>query len=201
MSVYNDKNISLKDIALTQFELAREIPAALELIANKPQNLDIQTRMLIIRINAALHNFKSMEKITIAIGIDFLAFLNPMLNFLHGAKRKNLDVFSFDPASVTKQNKITTELSSFIKKENIFSSDAKMISSAIKQKSFLIALLGPQSLNPARECLDAFSMGKQGLLLIHNYAIEKSPSHHLYAVERGLRIIEQPDGSGECFCV
>ena len=26
MSVYNDKNISLKDIALTQFELAREIP-------------------------------------------------------------------------------------------------------------------------------------------------------------------------------
>ena len=201
MSVYNDKNISLKDIALTQFELAREIPAALELIANKPHNLDIQTRMLIIRINAALHNFKSMEKITIAIGIDFLAFLNPMLNFLHGANRKNLDVFSFDPASVTKQNKITTELSSFIKKENIFSSDGEIVSSAIKQKSFLIALLGPQSLNPARECLDAFSMGKQGLLLIHNYAIEKSPSHHLYAVERGLRIIEQPDGSGECFCV
>ena len=201
MSVYNDKNISLKDIALTQFELAREIPAALELIANKPHNLDIQTRMLIIRINAALHNFKSMEKITIALGIDFLAFLNPMLNFLHGDKRKNLDVFSFDPASVTKQNKITTELSSFIKKENIFSSDGEIVSSAIKQKSFLIALLGPQSLNPARECLDAFSMGKQGLLLIHNYAIEKSPSHHLYAVERGLRIIEQPDGSGECFCI
>ena len=201
MSVYNDKHISLKDIALTQFELAREIPAALELIANKPQNLDIQTRMLIIRINAALHNLKSIEKITIAIGIDFLAFLNPMLNFLHGTKRKNLDIFSFDPTSVTKQNKITAELSPFIKKENIYASDAEIVSSAIKQKSFLIALLGPQSLNPAKECIDAFSMGKQGLLLIHNYAIEKSPSHHLYAVERGLRIIEQPDGSGECFCV
>ena len=90
MSVYNDKHISLKDIALTQFELAREIPAALELIASKPHNLDIQTRMLIIRINAALHNLKSMEKITIAIGIDFLAFLNPMLNFLHGIKEKIL---------------------------------------------------------------------------------------------------------------
>ena len=201
MSVYNDKHISLKDIALTQFELAREIPAALELIANKPQNLDIQTRMLIIRINAALHNLKSLEKITIAIGIDFLAFLNPMLNFLHGTKGKNLDILSFDPTSVTKQNKITAELSPFIKKENIYASDAEIVSSAVKQKSFLIALLGPQSLNPAKECIDAFSMGKQGLLLIHNYAIEKSPSHHLYAVERGLRIIEQPDGSGECFCV
>ena len=201
MSVYNDKHISLKDIALTQFELAREIPAALELIANKPHVIDIQTRTLIIKLNAALHNLKSIEKITIAIGIDFLAFLNPMLNFLHGSKRKNLDILSFDPTSVTKQNKITAELSPLIKKENIYSSDAEMVSSAIKQKSFLIALLGPQSLNPAKECIDAFSMGKQGLLLIHNYAIEKSPSHHLYAVERGLRIIEQPDGSGECFCV
>ena len=201
MSVYNDKHISLKDIALTQFELAREIPAALELIANKPQNLDIQSRTLIIRINAALHNIKSIEKVTIAVGIDFLAFLNPMLNFLHGTKGKNLDILSFDPTSVTKQNKITAGLSPFIKKENIYSSDAEMVSSAIKQKSFLIALLGPQSLNPAKECIDAFSMGKQGLLLIHNYAIEKSPSHHLYAVERGLRIIEQPDGSGECLCV
>ena len=103
--------------------------------------------------------------------------------------------------SLQKQNKITAELSPLIKKENIYSSDAEIISSAIKQKSFLIALLGPQSLNPAKECLDGFSMGKQGLLLIHNYAIEKSPNHHLYAVERDLRIIEQPDGSGECFCV
>ena len=73
-SVYNDKNISLNGIALTQFELAREIPAALELIANKPNNLDIQTRMLIIRINAAIHNLRSIERITVAIGIDFLAF-------------------------------------------------------------------------------------------------------------------------------
>ena len=111
-------------------------------------------------------------------------------------QKKNLDIFSFDPSSVTKQNKVTTELSPFIKKENIYASDAEIVSSAIKQKSFLIALLGPQSINPAKECIDAFSMGKQGLLLIHNYAIEKSPNHHLYAVERGLRIIEQPDGSG-----
>ena len=44
-----------------------------------------------------------------------------------------------------------------------------------------------------------FQQVKEGLLLIHNYAIEKSPSHHLYAVERGLRLLRNPDGSGECF--
>ena len=50
--LYNDQNISLKNIALTQFEMAREIPAAIELIANKPHNLDMQTRMIILKINA-----------------------------------------------------------------------------------------------------------------------------------------------------
>ena len=63
MSTYNDKNISLNNIALTQFELAREIPAAIDLFAKKPQNLDIQTRMLILKINAAIHNLKTKKKL------------------------------------------------------------------------------------------------------------------------------------------
>ena len=88
MSVYNDKHISLKDIALTQFELAREIPAALELIATKPQNLDIQTRMLIIRINAALHNLKSIEKLQLRSGSTFLRFSIPCLIFYMVQKEK-----------------------------------------------------------------------------------------------------------------
>ena len=59
---YNDKNLKLNNIALTQFEMAREIPAALDLFANKPQSLDMQTRMIILRLNAALHNLKSIDK-------------------------------------------------------------------------------------------------------------------------------------------
>ena len=35
MSSYNDKNLSLNNIALTQFEMAREIPAAIDLFAKK----------------------------------------------------------------------------------------------------------------------------------------------------------------------
>ena len=50
------------------------------------------------------------------------------------------------------------------------------------------------SVNEARECIDAFSWGKK-----ESYSqlrTRKVTSHHLYAVERGLRIIELPDGSG-----
>ena len=199
MSRYNDKNLKLDNIALTQFEMAREIPAAIDLFAKKPQTLDMQARMLILKVNAALHNLKTKNKITLAIGVDFLSFLNPMIAFLHGDKKDRLEILSLSPQEYLKETKLQKELDLLINKANIFSSDIEVISNAIKKDSLLIAILNATSVNPARECIDAFSTGKEGLLLIHNYAIEQSPSHHLYAVERGLRILENPDGSGECY--
>ena len=199
MSVYNDKNLKLNNIALTQFEMAREIPAALDLFAKNPQSLDMQTRMLVLKVNAAIHNLKSKNKLTLAVGIDFLSFLNPMIAFLHGDKKDRLETLSLSAQEHLKETKLQKELDLLIDKANIFSSDVEVISNAIKKDSLLIAIVNATSINPARECIDAFSTGKEGLLLIHNYAIEQSPSHHLYAVERGLRILENPDGSGECY--
>ena len=199
MSIYNDKNLKLNNIALTQFEMAREIPAALDLFAKNPQSLDMQTRMLVLKVNAAIHNLKSKNKLTLAIGIDFLSFLNPMIAFLHGDKKDRLETLSLSPQEHLKETKLQKELDLLIDKANIFSSDVEVISNAIKKDSLLIAIVNATSINPARECIDAFSTGKEGILLIHNYAIEQSPSHHLYAVERGLRILENPDGSGECY--
>ena len=198
MSTYNDKNLKLNNIALTQFEMAREIPAAIDLFAKKPQTLDMQARMLIVKVNAALHNLKSKNKITIAIGVDFLSFLNPMIAFLHGDKKDRLETLSLPPQEYLKETKLQNELDSLIYQTNIFPSETEIIANALKQDSLLIAILNAASIKPARECIDAFSTGKEGLLLIHNYSIEQSPSHHLYAVERGLRILENPDGSGEC---
>ena len=199
MSTYNDKNLKLNNIALTQFEMAREIPAALDLFAKNPQSLDMQTRMLVLKVNAAIHNLKSKNKLTLAVGIDFLSFLNPMIAFLHGDKKDRLETLSLSPQEHLKENKLQKELDLLIDKANIFSSDIEVISNAVKKDSLLIAILNATSVNPARECIDAFSTGKEGLLLIQDYAIEQSPSHHLYAVERGLRILENPDGSGECY--
>ena len=199
MSAYNDKHISLKNIALTQFEMAREIPAAIDLFSAKPQNLDMQTRMIILKVNAALHNFKSKNKVSLVVGLDFLSFLNPMMIFLHGNREINLDLFSFALHPYSKKTKVNESIETSTEQSTILSSDTEMIASALKKDTFLIAVLGSAAINPTREVIDAFSVGKEGLLLIHNYAVEKSPSHHLYAVERGLRLLENPDGSGECY--
>ena len=201
MSTYNDKNLSLKNIALTQFEMSREIPAAIDLFAKQPQTLDMQARMLILKVNAAMHNLQSKNNITLAIGVNFLSFLNPMMAFLHGDKKERLETISLSPGEYLKETKIRKELDLLIDNTNIYSSEVEIISAGLKKNSFLIAIVNATSINPARECIDAFSTGKEGLLLIHNYSIEQSPSHHLYAVERGLRVLENADGSGECLCL
>ena len=201
MSKYNDKNLSIENIALTQFEMAREIPAAIDLFAKKPQTLDMQARMLILKVNAVIHNLKTNDNFTLAIGVDFLSFLNPMIAFLHGDKKDRLETLSLPPQEYLKETKLQKELDLLVDKTNIFSSDVEVVSNALKKDSLLIAIINATSINAARECIDAFSTGKKGCLLVHNYAIEQSPSHHLYAVERGLRMLENPDGSGECFCL
>jgi hypothetical protein len=109
-----------------------------------------------------------------------------------------LDIISFDPTPYLKKSKIYDQASKGIESTTIAVSVPDIINTALKADGFLIVLLGSTETNSIRECIDAFSHKKSGFLLIHNYAIEKSPSHHLYAVERGLRILELPDGSGEC---
>ena len=155
MSIYNDKNLKLNNIALTQFEMAREIPAALDLFAKNPQSLDMQTRMLVLKVNAAIHNLKSKNKLTLAVGVDFLSFLNPMIAFLHGDKKDRLETLSLSAQEHLKETKLQKELDLLIDKANIFSSDVEVISNAIKKDSLLIAIVNATSINPARECIDA----------------------------------------------
>ena len=171
MSAYNDKNISLKDIALTQFEMAREMPAAIDLFANKPQNLDIQNRMLAIKVNAVLHNVKKTENFILAIAIEHLAFMNPMFSFLHGDKKESLEIISFDPIPHLKKSKIHNHVASNIESTVVASSAADIISGALKKEGFLIAILNATDVNPLKECIDAFSHDKKGYLLVHNYAV------------------------------
>ena len=71
----------------------------------------------------------------------------------------------------------------------------------LKQDSFFIGLFSSAAVNEAREILDAFSHGKNGILFVQNYSRLNSPSHHLYAAERNLRVLELPDGSGECYSI
>ena len=176
---------------MTQFELARG-SAAIDLFANKPQILDIQLRTIITKINAVLNNFR--KEIIVWLLLSNLLFSNSMFKFLHGDKANNL-IYSWDPSVTMKNTKFDSEILSKIDKQKIFKTETEIVRNSLKSDGFFVIAVSSHSVNEARECIDAFSMGKEGVLFIHNYAHEKSPSHHLYAVE-GPKVIELPDGSG-----
>jgi hypothetical protein len=200
MSHYTDANISLKEITLTQFELAREVPAAIDLFAEKPENLGIQVRTLLIKLNAALTNFK-LPKITVGIGIEEYAFFSPLLTYMHGSKTKDLKIFSHNPTNSLKKTIVPNEVISKMNSNHFLNNERDISNAVLKEEGFLILLLSVRAVNEAREFIDALSTNKSGLLLIHNYSLTSSPSHHLYAAERELRLLELPDGSGECYSI
>ncbi len=198
MSTYNDPFISLKNIALTQFEGAREVPASIDLIAKDPNKLDIQSRSLLLKLNAALTNFR-VPKIAVAIGIKEYSTFNTILSFLHGDKKDKIFFIGHNPVNEQLDTAVTKEIMKNFSPENFVDSETQMCRLLLKQEAFIIGLFSSGAVNEAREIIDAFSHGRSGALFVQNYSRLNSPSHHLYATERNLRVLELPDGSGECY--
>ncbi len=192
--------MSLKEIALTQFEGAREIPASIDLLVKDGNKLDIQARSILIKLHAILTNFK-VSKIAVGIGIKEFGVFNPILSFLHGDKKNNISYLGFDPVDHQLDSPVSREIMQNFSPENFLTTENEICRSLLQQDAFIVGVFSSKSVNEAREFIDAFAHDKSGALFLHNYSRLNSPSHHLYAAERNLRVIELPEGSGECYSI
>ena len=201
MSTYNDPFISLKNLALTQFESNRDIPASIELISRDPNKLDIQSRTLLQKIHAALTNF-DVPEIVVAIGPRELSVFNLILSFLHGNKKEKVSYYGPNPEEFTIENRVTREILKNFTEKNFIATETELSKILLENNnSFVIGLFSSGAVNEVRNIIDAFSVNQSGILFIQNYSRLNSPSHHLYAAERNLRLLELPDGSGECYSI
>ena len=200
MSTYNDPFMSLKNIALTQFEGARDVPASIDLIVKESNKLDIQARNILLKIHAALTNFK-IPKIAIAVGLKEYSTFNTILSFLHGDKKDRIFFMGHNPVDEQLDTPITRDIMKNFSSGNFLTNETEMCRLLLKQDAFVIGVFSAPAINEAREVLDAFSHGRNGILLLPNYSRLNSPSHHLYAAERNLRVLELPDGAGECYSI
>ena len=194
-STYKDSHIQLKDILLTQFEQGREVPALIELLSIRPGGLTIQDRMLMSRIVAAKASRKN-EPATVAIGIEALALMGPILTFMFGTKAKQ-PLFCFQPQPKCRESEISRELNDMIKGDSIVTSAREIVQRCTGGKDFLIIALEEKDHNEIRAVIDMFNNGRKGLLLIRDYAMLHAASHYEYGRERGFRLLEMIDGSGE----
>ncbi len=192
---YQDSRISLNDILLMQFEQGRELPALLASVARKPGSLTIQDRTLMLRMIGALAGRRG-EPTTLAVGIESFAVMAPIIMFIFGNQRKCPAMF-FDPTPYCLDSPMTKDLIGLLKPENLISGARELLQRCAKGKDFLIVTLDQSDKNEIRSVIDMFTDGRKGLLLVKDYGHVEAASHYEYARERGFRLLELPDGSGE----
>ena len=192
---YKDSNIQLKNILLTQFEQGREVPALIEWLAIKPGALKIQERMLMSKVVAA-RGARRDEPTTVAIGIESLSVLATIVTFIFGSREKQ-QLITTNPKTWCRDAPICDEINKKISHKNLVSSARELIQRCAKDKDFLIIVLDHDDHDEIRAVIDMFDAGRKGILLIRDYGLESAQSQYEYGRERGFRLFEMVDGSGE----
>lgn len=192
---YKDSHIQLSNVLLMQFEQGREVPALIDWLAIRPGSLTMQDRMLMSRVVAARASRRN-EPATVAIGVERLSVLATMMAFMFGTNAKQ-PIWTTDPTPRCRDADICRELNRMIPEENLVESARELVQRCAKGKDFLIILLSQEDHNEIRAVIDMFDAGRKGLLLIRDYGLTHAASQYEYGRERGFRLLETPEGSGE----
>lgn len=196
---YKDSNIQLKNILLTQFEQGREVPALIDWLAIKPGALKIQDRMLMSKVVAA-RGARRNEPTTVAIGVDSLSILATIVTFIFGKQGKQ-KLITTDPKPWCRDAAISDEINQKIPEKNFISNARELVQRCEKDKDFLIVVLNHDNHDEIRAVIDMFDAGRKGLLLVREYGFELAQSQYEYGRERGFRLLEMVDGSGEMLSI
>jgi hypothetical protein len=192
---YKDSNIQLTNILLTQFEQGREVPALIDWLAMKPGALKIQERMIMSKVVAA-RGARRDEPTTVAVGVSSLSFLATLVAFIFGQSEKQ-PIITTDPTPWCRDADINREINKKIPAKNVVGSARELVQQCAKGKDFLIIVLNHDNHDEIRAVIDMFDAGRKGMLLVQDYGFATAVSQYEYGRERGFRLLEMTDGSGE----
>lgn len=194
-AVYKDQNITLYNMRMMHFDPGHDMPTLIENMAKSPHLLDIQDRTLISRIIALVMARKDFPT-TVLIGSSELTVLAPMLVYLFGNESKKRQLLSL-PTNGVASNTLTADLLPQLRPENTADNLQALVARAAERSDFLIAVLNSAVKDDVRSVIDLLTTGRPGVLLVKNYGYLSQSGHHEYCRDRGLRMVQLPDGSGE----
>ena len=197
--VYKDQNITLRNMRMIHFDPGHDLPTLIENFAKAPKLIDLQDRTLMARVIGLLTARKD-KPTTILMGVKELGVLTAVLVHLfgnHSAGKKTL--LSLPPQPSVSDQLMVTDLLVQLTQENIAESVPELVARAGKTSDFLIALLSISDKDEVRSVMDMLAAGRPGVLLMKGYGMLAVSSHHEYCRDRGLRIVQQADGSAELF--
>ncbi len=195
-SVYKDPNITLRNLRMIQFDPSHDVPSLIEILAKQPNLIDIQDRTLISRV-IGITAARKDRPTTIVVGVKELTLLSCLLLFLYGNESRHRLLLSLPVQPSVSENAVVADLMEQLRPDNVANDLPSLISAAVARKDFLIALLPSGEKDNVRTVIDALTDGQAGVLLVKNYGLLDQGGHHEYCRERGLRIVQQTDGSAE----
>lgn len=197
---YKDKYIQLKDTFLQQYELGREVPALLQLLAQDSKEYDIQWRTIMTRVVGAIAG-RRKGKVCLLIGEDRLSVLALIAHFIFSKARPDLSIFASSFRQNINESAVCQDVIDAMPKNNEMSDLGALMRAGFKTKCFLIAVLHEKQSTQIRQVLDHFGQGNTGILFVLDYARYSASSQYQPARDMGLRMVELPDGSGELMCL
>jgi hypothetical protein len=136
---------------------------------------------------------------TVLIGASELTVLTAMLVYLFGNASPKCRLLSVPTASGVADNGLAADLLVQLTADNVAEDLQILVERASGRSDFLIAVMPSASKDDVRSVIDLLTTGRPGVLLVKNYGHISQSSHHEYCRDRGLRMVQLPDGSGELF--
>ena len=197
---YKDPHIQLKDTLLLQYEVGREIPALIQLLAENPNDYDIQWRTVMTRVVGAIAG-RRKGKVCLLIGEEHMSVLALIANFIFRKTRPELSIYAASIKHKIIDSPLSHDVIAGMDKDSEVTDLGELMRVAFKTKAFLIAVLQEKQYTQIRQVIDYFGKGNSGILFVLDYARYTADSHYQPVRELGLRMIELPDGSGELMCL
>lgn len=196
---YDDGFITLKGHPLFYFDAGREMPAWVDLLCTEPLKVSLQDRSLLARLIALVSNRKASTPLTIGLASHELYFVAPMLWATFGTKLPLKAGVSLPYAERIRQNPLTEEIAQSCPFQVASSADDVVNLTLASAKGPCILLLDARAENLCRKVMDHAIGHGQCHLLIRDYCKGGHTNHYVYGRDRGMRALENADGSGEFF--
>jgi len=197
---YKDKYIQLKDTFLLQYELGREVPALVQLLAKDSKEYDIQWRTVMTRVVGAIAG-RRKGKVCLLIGEARMSVLALVTNFIFSKIRPDLSIFAASIHRNINESPLCQDVISGMPPNSEVSDVSDLMRAGLRTKGFLIAVLHEKQSTQIRQVIDHFGQGGSGILFVLDYAHYPADSHYQPVRDLGLRLVEMPDGSGELMCL
>ena len=194
---YDDGFITLKGHPLFHFDVGREMPAWLDLLSPEPLKVSLQDRSILARILALVSNRKGDTPLNIGLASDDLFFAAPMLWAVFGSRLKLATAVSMPFADRIAKNPFSDEVAGTCPFQTSSSADDVVNQTLVNIKGPGVFLVDAKAENLCRKVIDHALNYGQCHLLIRDYCKGGHANHYVYARDRGMRVLENADGSGE----